>query len=96
MRDDEDPLDPIEIPIEDFIDLHPFRPEETRDVAFEYLMAARAKGFLEVRIIHGRGMGVQREIIRSLLQSLDFVLSFADADAGGGGWGATVVRMRPE
>jgi DNA-nicking Smr family endonuclease len=96
MNDDEEPLDPIEIPIEDSIDLHAFRPKDTREVALDYLTAARAKGFAEVRIIHGRGIGVQREIIRSLLQSLDFVASFADADSGGGGWGATVVRLRPE
>ena len=83
--------DPVEIPIEDTLDLHPFRPKEIRDVARDYLEAARDKGFDQVRLIHGRGIGVQREIIRSLLASLDFVDHFHDADATGGGWGATVV-----
>ena len=90
-----DPDEPIEIPIEDAIDLHPFRPAEIADVAEEYLVAARAKGFRQVRLIHGRGMGVQRRIIRSLLEKLDFVESYADADGSGGGWGATVVAFRP-
>lgn len=89
-----DPDEPIHIPIEDALDLHPFRPAEIADVAAEYLHAAREKGFRQVRLIHGRGMGVQRRIIRSLLSRLDFVESFADADAGGGGWGATVVTFR--
>jgi DNA-nicking Smr family endonuclease len=87
---------PIEIPIEDSLDLHPFRPSETADVAQEYLLAARERGFRQVRLIHGRGKGVQREIIRSLLASLDFVREFHDAEASGGGWGATVVYLDVE
>jgi DNA-nicking Smr family endonuclease len=86
----------IELPIEDSIDLHPFQPRDVRDVAFEYLVAARARGFREVRVIHGRGIGIQREIIRKLLSSLDWVESFHDADATGGGWGATVVILRAQ
>ena len=86
--------EPIEIPIEDSIDLHPFQPKEIRDVALEYLTAARARGLRQVRLIHGRGIGVQRERIHSLLRSLEFVESFADADPGGGGWGATVVLLK--
>ncbi|HEY5611841.1 MAG TPA: Smr/MutS family protein [Thermoanaerobaculia bacterium] len=86
---------PVEIPIEDALDLHPFRPREVGEVAHEYLLAARARGFRQVRLIHGRGIGVQREIVRSLLASLDWVESFTDADASGGGWGATVVILRP-
>ena len=86
--------DEIEIPIEDTLDLHPFRPADVKDVALEYLTAARAKGFTQVRLIHGRGIGVQREIIRSLLSSLPWVEAFHDADHTGGGWGATVVLFR--
>jgi DNA-nicking Smr family endonuclease len=98
--DDDDGWDPseddtLEIPIEDVIDLHPFRPRDVREVALDYLTEARQHGFRQVRLIHGRGIGVQREIVRSLLASLDWVESFADADAGGGGWGATVVLLRP-
>jgi dsDNA-specific endonuclease/ATPase MutS2 len=84
----------IRIPITDTLDLHPFRPKEIRDVAREYLLEAHARGFRQVRLIHGRGIGMQRESIRKLLSSLDFVESFEDADASGGGWGATVVRLR--
>ena len=88
--------EPVEIPITDTFDLHPFRPEEIKDVAREYLLEARARGFRQVRLIHGRGIGVQRERIRSLLQSLDFVEAFQDADGSGGGWGSTVVVLRGE
>jgi DNA-nicking Smr family endonuclease len=86
--------EPVNIPIEDSIDLHPFQPKEIRDVALEYLHEARARGFRQVRLIHGRGIGVQRERIHSLLRSLDFVESFTDADPTGGGWGATVVLLQ--
>ena len=91
MRDDDEPF---ELPIEDYIDLHPFRPREVKEVAEEYLIAAREKGFRQVRLIHGRGIGVQREIIRSLLDRLDFVEQFHDAEPTGGGWGATIVLLR--
>jgi DNA-nicking Smr family endonuclease len=86
---------PIEVPIEDWLDLHPFQPRDIRDVALEYLVAARQRGFLQVRLIHGRGIGVQREIIRSLLTTLPWVVTFQDADPQGGGWGATIVVMKP-
>ena len=90
-----DELDPIEIPITDTLDLHPFRPAEIRDVAREYLIEAHARGLTQVRLIHGRGIGVQRERIRSLLRELDFVIDFQDADPSGGGWGSTVVLLAP-
>jgi dsDNA-specific endonuclease/ATPase MutS2 len=89
---DED--EPIEIPITDTLDLHPFRPSEIRDVAEAYLHEARERGFRQVRLIHGRGIGVQRERIRSLLASLDFVKDFQDADPSGGGWGSTVILFK--
>jgi DNA-nicking Smr family endonuclease len=85
---------PVEIPITDTLDLHPFRPEEIKDVAREYLLEAQARGFRQVRLIHGRGIGVQRERIRALLQTLDFVEAYQDADGSGGGWGATVVLLK--
>ena len=88
-------MEPISIPITDTLDLHPFLPKEIKDVAHEYLLEARARGFRQVRLIHGRGIGVQRERIRSLLTSLDFVEDFHDADPTGGGWGSTVVLLRP-
>ena len=87
--------DPVEIPITDTLDLHPFRPNEIKDVAREYLTEARARGFTQVRLIHGRGIGVQRENIRTLLATLDFVIEYHDADGSGGGWGSTVVLLKP-
>jgi DNA-nicking Smr family endonuclease len=78
------------IPIEGFIDLHPFRPDETKVLVEEYLFQAAASGFREVRIIHGRGIGVQREIVHSILRSSPFVISFCDAlDRG-----STIVVLR--
>ena len=68
-----------EVPIEDSIDLHPFQPREIHVVVEEYLYQAIERGFREVRIIHGRGMGVQREIVRSMLEKHSEVLSFHDA-----------------
>ncbi|HEX2120011.1 MAG TPA: Smr/MutS family protein [Thermoanaerobaculia bacterium] len=91
--DADDGAEPVEIPITDTLDLHPFRPGEVRDVARDYLIEAHARGFRQVRLIHGRGIGVQRERIRSLLESLEFVEAFHDADASGGGWGSTVVLL---
>lgn len=97
MNDDWSPEDdaPIEIPIEDTIDLHPFRPAEIRDVVGEYLEAAREAGFRQVRLIHGKGRGVQRQSIRSLLDTIDWVDHYEDGGFGGGEWGATVVTLRP-
>ncbi|HUP49370.1 MAG TPA: Smr/MutS family protein [Thermoanaerobaculia bacterium] len=88
--------DPVEVPIEDVLDLHSFRPAEVREVALEYLTEARRRGLRQVRLIHGRGIGVQRERIQSLLRTLDWVEDFHDADPTGGGWGATVVALRIE
>jgi dsDNA-specific endonuclease/ATPase MutS2 len=82
--------EPVEVPIEEQFDLHPFRPDEVRDVTREYLNEARARGFREVRLVHGRGVGVQRANVQSLLRELDFVLDFRD-DAH---LGATVVRLK--
>jgi len=75
--------EPVEIPIEDWIDLHTFRPDETADVVEEYLYQALRKGYSCVRIIHGRGMGVQRQIVHSILKRHPQVASFSDsADRG--------------
>ncbi len=93
--DDDVPGDePVEIPIEDSIDLHTFSPKEVRDVVELYLFEAHRRGFREVRIIHGRGAGVQREIVRSLLSRHPLVKSFSDARPEGGGWGATRVMLK--
>lgn len=83
------------VPIEDSLDLHSFRPADVRSVVEEYLDAAHARGFREVRLIHGRGIGVQRASVRSLLALHPLVLGFADAPEDRGGRGATLVTLRP-
>jgi len=84
----------VVVPIEDAIDLHSFAPREIPDVVTEYLAAAHERGLQEVRLIHGRGIGVQRERVRSVLSSHPLVLEYSDAPVDRGGWGATVVRLR--
>ena len=95
-EDDEAEIpDLVEIPIEDSIDLHRFLPKETADVVDAYLEAAQEKGYREVRVIHGRGKGVQRARIRKVLGRHAAVEDFEDAPGERGGWGATLVRLRP-
>ena len=89
-----DPGEPIELPITDVIDLHSFRPGEVADVVREYLDAAYAKGLRDLRIVHGRGIGVQRRMVRVALEKDARVVSFGDAAPEAGGWGATWVRLR--
>jgi DNA-nicking Smr family endonuclease len=94
---DDAPLAPdavVELPITDVLDLHSFRPAEVADVVREYLDAAWAQGLRELRIIHGRGIGVQRQTVRTLLGREPRVTAFGDAPAEAGGWGATWVRLR--
>jgi len=85
--------DPVILPKEDVLDLHPFAPQEIRSVVEEYLLQCRAAGYPAVRLIHGKGIGVQRESIRALLARLPFVSSFHDAPPEAGGWGATIVSL---
>ena len=85
--------DPVEIEITDVFDLHTIQPREVKMVVEEYLRLAREKGFRSVRIIHGKGIGVQREMVRSILAKTDFVADWTDAPAEAGGWGATIVRF---
>src|SRR3954471_620384 len=80
----------VEPPVADVLDLHSFRPAEVPDVVREYLDAAYEKGYRELRIIHGKGIGVQRQTVRTLLSRDPRVEAFGDA----GSWGATWVRMR--
>ena len=87
--------EPVEIPITDTLDLHAFRPNEIRDVVRSYLEEARARGFRQVRLIHGRGKGVQRANVKMTCVTLDFVEAVHDADPSGGGWGSTVVLLKP-
>jgi DNA-nicking Smr family endonuclease len=99
MRDEEEEEDldfdqPVELPITDVLDLHSFRPPEVPDVVRDYLDAAWEKGFRALRIIHGKGIGVQRQTVRTLLERDPRVEAFGDAPGDAGGWGATWVRLR--
>jgi DNA-nicking Smr family endonuclease len=87
--------EPVRIPIEDRIDLHAFRPAETKALVEDYLEEAAQAGLRAVRIVHGRGAGVQRQIVRTVLSRHPRVASFEDAPPEAGGWGATVVVLRP-
>jgi DNA-nicking Smr family endonuclease len=90
----DDEPDPVVLPIEDALDLHAFAPRDIPSVVGEYLEAAAERGFGEVRLIHGRGKGVQRAVVQRLLASHPLVERFFDAPAERGGWGATVVVLR--
>jgi len=86
--------DPIQIPITDTFDLHTIAPRDVKAAIEAYLEEAHKLGLTALRIIHGRGIGVQREIVRSVLARTEFVESFGDAPAEAGGWGATIVTLR--
>ena len=83
---------PHDVPIEDALDLHAFRPADIRSVVEEYVTAAHQAGLREVRLIHGRGTGVQRGIVQAALERHPLVTSFDDAP--GSHLGATVARLR--
>lgn len=84
---------PIRIPIEDVIDLHSVPPRDVKAVVEEYLAEAHRLGFKALRIIHGRGIGVQREMVRAVLARTPFVADYRDAPLEAGGRGATVVTL---
>ncbi len=86
--------EPIRIPITDVFDLHSIPPRDLRAVVEEYLAEAHRMGFRALRIIHGRGIGAQREMVRSVLTATPCVTEFHDAPAEAGGWGATIVTLR--
>jgi dsDNA-specific endonuclease/ATPase MutS2 len=96
--DDVDPFDPfpepVRLEIKDVFDLHTVQPREVRAVVEEYLREAQRKGFRRVRIIHGKGVGVQRETVRTILARTPFVEHFSDAPPEAGGWGATVAVLK--
>jgi dsDNA-specific endonuclease/ATPase MutS2 len=85
--------DLIEIPLGDVLDLHAFAPCDARAAVETYLEEAHRLGLTALRIIHGRGIGVQREMVRSVLSKTPYVVHFADAPGEAGGWGATVVTL---
>ena len=85
--------EPIELEVTDVLDLHSFPPSEVRDLVRDYLDLAWEKGLRELRIIHGKGVGVQRRTVRTLLERDPRVVEFGDPPGESGGWGATWLRM---
>ncbi|MET0554147.1 MAG: Smr/MutS family protein [Vicinamibacteria bacterium] len=92
----DDEGEPFVLPIGEELDLHAFAPRDVVSVVEEYLRECRARGLLLVRVVHGRGRGVQRAEVRRLLARLPGVASFADAPPQSGGWGATMVELEPQ
>ncbi len=86
--------EPIRIPITDVFDLHSVPPRDAEAVVEAYLEEAHRMGLKALRIIHGRGVGVQRRMVRAVLARTPFVVSYSDAPMEAGGWGATIVTLR--
>ena len=92
-RDDAAFREPVRLPITDVFDLHSVPPKDAEAVVEEYLHECYRLGLTEIRVIHGRGIGVQRAMVRIVLARTKFVSWFADAPAEAGGWGATVITL---
>ena len=86
--------EPVRIPVTDVFDLHSVPPRDVEGVVEEYLQEARRLGLKALRIIHGRGIGVQRETVRRVLARTPYVLAYGDAPGEAGGWGATLVTLK--
>src|SRR5262245_8868178 len=93
-----DPCNPfpdiVTVEFQDVIDLHSIPPRQVRAVVEDYIEEAHRRGVRWIRIIHGKGIGVQREMVRSILAGADYVVDFRDAPADAGGWGATLVTLQ--
>lgn len=87
--------DSMDYPVDGLLDLHAFRPSEVKDLVPEYLTACRERGILQVRIIHGKGSGTLRRTVQAILQRLPEVRAFQSAGDEAGGWGATLVTLKP-
>jgi len=90
-----DESEPVELPIDGILDLHTFHPREVKELIPQYLAACRERGILEARLVHGKGTGALRETVHSLLRKIPEVVSFRLAGEEAGGWGATLVTLRP-
>jgi dsDNA-specific endonuclease/ATPase MutS2 len=98
MEDSVDPYnpfpEPVQVPLSDVFDLHAVKPDQTKTVVAIYLEDARVAGYRSVRLIHGKGIGVQRATVRSVLATTPFVETFTDAPPEAGGWGATIAFFK--
>jgi len=95
MEENFDTAEPVELSIDGTLDLHTFNPREVKKLLPHYLDTCRGKGIYEVRIIHGKGTGMLRETVHSILRQLPGILSFRLAGENAGGWGATIVQLEP-
>lgn len=91
----EDEGPPVQLPLDGRLDLHLFRPKDVPALLDAYLGECRAAGVLEVEVVHGKGTGLQRRRVQKLLQGRDDVLAVRAADEARGGWGVTLVSLRP-
>jgi DNA-nicking Smr family endonuclease len=91
----EDSREPVEIPITGELDLHTFRPAEIPALLEDYFAACRIRHLLRVRVIHGKGTGTLRTLVQTHLRRSAAVVSFAQGDETSGGWGATIVTLKP-
>jgi len=88
-------MEPIQIPIEDVLDLHTFRPKDIADLLENYFDECIKAGIFSVRVIHGKGKGIQKKQVQRILQKNPTVINFKDAPPEAGGWGATLVQLKP-
>jgi DNA-nicking Smr family endonuclease len=84
----------VQLPIDGTLDLHTFHPGEIKDLVPEYLAACVEQNILQVRLIHGKGIGILKRTVESILRHLSYVESFKTAEESAGGWGATIVTLR--
>ena len=87
-------MQPVEMPIEDFLDLHTFKPKDIPDLLVDYFEACINEGICSVRIVHGKGRGILKRRVQGLLKKNLMVKSFQDAPLEAGGWGATLVELK--
>lgn len=91
----DEPIEPLAIPITGELDLHTFRPAEVTRLLDDYLAVCRQRGIHRVRVVHGKGTGTLRATVQAHLRRSPGVAAFAQADESSGGWGATIVTLKP-